>query len=140
MVVLLQNLSEKSSMVKINVTKQSNYPVSGVKVRKYLQKFFNEHGIVSDAECHVSLVGEEKMLSLAKRYYKDNKLHNVFSFVESEVGNFKNVSNIMQLGEIVVCFPVALKEAKQEGKLIEEKVLELVGHSALHLLGIHHQE
>lgn len=44
------------------------------------------------------------------------------------------------LGEIVVCFPVVLKEAKLEGKLIEEKVLELVGHSALHLLGIHHEE
>jgi probable rRNA maturation factor len=127
-------------MVKINVTKQSNYPVSGVKVRKYLQKFFNEHGIVSSAECHVSLVGEEKMLSLAKRYYKDNKLHNVFSFVESEVKGFIHNDDVMQLGEIIVCFPVALKEAKQEGKLIEEKVLELVGHSALHLLGIHHKE
>ena len=49
-------------------------------------------------------------------------------------------SKIMQLGEIVVCFPVALKEAKIENKLIEEKVLELVGHSGLHLLGIHHKE
>lgn len=134
-------------MVKINVSKQSNYPISGVVVRKFLQSFFKEHGIVSSAECHVSLVGEEKMLSLAKRYYKDNKLHNVFSFVESEVSSqggpalgWKNLNNIMQLGEIVVCFPVALKEAKTEGKLIEEKVLELVGHSALHLLGIHHKE
>ena len=128
-------------MVKINVSKQSNYPISGVKVRKFLQDFFKENGIVSEAECHVSFVGEDKMKDLGKKYYKkDSRVHNVFSFVESEVGNFKNVSNIMQLGEIVVCFPVALKEAKQEGKLIVEKVLELVGHSALHLLGIHHKE
>lgn len=128
-------------MVKVNVSKQSNYPVSGVAVRKFLQTFFSNHGIVSDAECQVSFVGEVKMKALGKRYYKkDSKIHNVFSFVESEVGDFKHPKNIMQLGEIVVCFPEVLKEAKLEGKLIEEKVLELVGHSALHLLGIHHEE
>lgn len=129
-------------MIKINVSKQSNYPISGVKVRKFLQDFFKSHGIVSDAVCHVSFVGESKMKSLGKKYYrKDNRVHNVFSFVESEVTNFKHPNdNIVHLGEIVVCFPIVLKEAKQEGKLIEEKVLELVGHSALHLLGIHHEE
>ncbi len=128
-------------MVKINVSKQSNYPISGVKVRKFLQDFFKNNGIVSDAECHVSFVGEAKMKALGKKYYrKDNRVHNVFSFVESEVCNFKHIDNTMHLGEIVVCFPIVLKEAKMENKLIEEKVLELVGHSALHLLGIHHEE
>ncbi|EKE05072.1 MAG: hypothetical protein ACD_19C00426G0094 [uncultured bacterium] len=128
-------------MVKINVSKQSNYPVSGVKVRKFLQSFFKDNGIVSDAECHVSFVGEAKMKTLGKKYYKkDLKIHNVFSFVESETAGWKHPDNIMHLGEIVVCFPIVLKEAKMEGKLIEEKVLELVGHSAFHLLGIHHKE
>lgn len=138
-------------MVKINVSKQSNYPVSGVAVRKFLQEFFKENGIVSEAECHVSFVGEKEMDRIGKKYYKqslasqdpgrkDSNIHNVFSFVESEVSDFKNPSKIMQLGEIVVCFPVALEEAKKENKLIEEKVLELIGHSALHLLGIHHEE
>lgn len=129
-------------MIKINVTKQSNYPVSGIVIRKFLQKFFKDHGIVSNAMAHVSFVGEAKMKELGKKYYKkDTKVHNVFSFVESEANGFKNIpTGEMNLGEIVVCFPVLLKEAKMEGKLIEEKVLELVGHSALHLLGIHHQE
>ncbi len=127
-------------MIKVKISKQSNYPISGVKVRGYLQQFFKENGIVSNAECHVSFVGEAKMLSLAKKYYKDTRLHNVFSFVESEVPEWKHPQDTIYLGEIVVCFPVVLKEAKQEGKLIEEKVLELVGHSALHLLGIHHEE
>jgi rRNA maturation RNase YbeY len=133
-------------MIQINIVKQSNYPVSSVKVRNFLKKFFAEHGIVSDAEVTVTFVGEKEMLALAKKYYKDTKLHNVFSFVESEVSaqggpafGWKNNSRI-NLGETVVCFPVALAEAKKENKLIEEKVLELVGHSGLHLLGIHHKE
>lgn len=129
-------------MIKINVTKQSNYPVSGIKVRKFLQDFFKKNGIVSNAIAHVSFVGEAKMKELGKKYYKkDTKIHNVFSFVASEVKGFKTVQGSeMDLGEIVVCFPVLLKEAKLEGKLIETKVLELVEHSALHLLGIHHEE
>jgi len=134
-------------MIYINVAKQSNYPISSVKIKKFLQNFFKNHGIVSDAECNVSFVGEEKMKALGKKYYKDNNLHNVFSFVESEISSqggpalgWKNVTDVIQLGEIVVCFPVVLKEAKMEGKLIEEKALELIGHSALHLLGIHHKE
>lgn len=135
-------------MVKINVSKQSNYPISGVKVRKFLQEFFKKNGIVSDSECHVSFVSEAKMKEIGKKFYrKDNKVHNVFSFVESEVSTrggpafgWPNNNNTIFLGEIVVCFPIVLKEAEQEGKLIEEKVLELVGHSALHLLGKHHEE
>lgn len=135
-------------MITINIVKQSNYPISSVKVRTFLKKFFADHGIVSDAEVTVSFVGEKEMLRIGKKYYtKDlpaqagTKLHNVFTFVESETRNFKTVNkNTISLGETVVCFPVALAEAKKENKLIEEKVLELVGHSGLHLLGIHHKE
>lgn len=128
-------------MVKINVSKQSNYPISGVKVRQFLQNFFKDHGIVSTADCHVSFVGEAKMKTLGKKYYKkESKTHNVFSFVESEATEWKNPDKIMHLGEIIVCFPVVVEEAKKENKLIEQKVLELVEHSALHLLGIHHEE
>lgn len=128
-------------MIYINVVKQSNYPISSTKVKKFLQDFFQKHGIVSEAEATVSFVGEAKMKTLGKKYYKDTKLHNVFSFVESEASGWKHINdNHINLGEIIVCFPVVVKEANMEGKLIEEKVLELIKHSALHLLGIHHEE
>lgn len=125
-------------MIHINISKQSNYPISAVTVKKFLTKFFKDHGIVSDAKATVSFVNEKEMQKLGKKYYKDSKLHNVFSFVDSESMKFPN--DQINLGEIVVCFPQVVKEASSEGKLIEDKVLELVEHSALHLLGIHHEE
>lgn len=128
-------------MIKIIVTKQSNYPLSTIKIKKNLESFFKEHGIVSDAFCNVSIVNEKKMLELGRLYYKDKKLHSVFSFVESEVKGFKLPPNTgIFLGEIVLCFPQTVIEAKKENKLIEKKALELINHSALHLLGIHHKE
>ena len=46
---------------------------------------------------------------------------------------------IFNLGEIVICFPKAVEEAKEENKLIEEKIFELVEHGAQHLMGVHHK-
>lgn len=126
-------------MIQINIYKQSNYPISAVKIKKFLTKFFKDHGIVSDAKATVSFVNEKEMQRLGKKYYKKNSdLHSVFSFVDSESIKFPNEK--INLGEIVVCFPIVVKEAGRENKLIEEKVLELIEHSALHLLGIHHKE
>ncbi|MFZ5932870.1 MAG: rRNA maturation RNase YbeY [Patescibacteria group bacterium] len=127
-------------MIKVLVKKQGNYPVSTKKIRDFLKKLFKEKGIVSDAEVSVSLVGEAKMLDIGRKYLGDKKIHNVLSFTQEEVrpGFVYPPDGIIHLGEIVVCYPVAFEEAKKEGKLIEEKVLELIEHGALHLLGIHH--
>ncbi len=140
-------------MIKVTVSKQSNYPVKTPVIKKRLSDFFQKQGIVSDAEVSVALVGESKMLDIEKKYYKKDptspglrgaskKLHNVFSFTPTETkGNFVYPPDgLLHLGEIVVCYPVALKEAKMENALIDDKVCELVEHGALHLLGIHHAE
>ena len=128
-------------MVKVSVTKQSNYPVSTPKIKKRLSSFLEKQGIVSDAEVSVAIVGEAKMMTLVNRYLKDKKLHNVLSFTPTEAKGFVYPPDgLIHLGEIIVCYPVALKEARDENDLIDDKVCELIEHSALHLLGIHHAE
>ncbi len=129
-------------MVKVFVTKQSNYPVSTPKIKKRLAIFLEKQGIVSNAEVSVVLVGEAKMIEIDKKYLKDKKLHNVFSFTPTETkSNFVYPPDgVIHLGEIIVCYPVALSEAKMENVLIDDKVCELAEHGALHLLGIHHAE
>ncbi len=129
-------------MIKVNITKQSNYPVKASVIKKRLPEFFAKQGIVSDAEVSVAIVSEKKMVDVVKIYLKDKKLHNVLSFTPTETkGNFVYPPDgLIHLGEIIVCYPVALKEAKSENVLIDDKVYELVEHGALHLLGIHHAE
>ena len=124
-------------MIKINVTKQSNYPVSSSKLRKVLKDFLTKSGIVSDAEVSLALVGEKKMAEIGQTYLKDKKLHNVLSFTpeEDKVNFVYPPDGLLHLGEIIVCYPMAFEEARSEEKLIEEKVIELVEHGAGHLLG-----
>lgn len=129
-------------MIKVSLTKQSNYPVSAAVVKRKLAGFLAKSGIVSDAEVSVAIVGEKKMAEIGSKYLRDKKLHNVLSFTTSEVKeNFAYPpTGVIYLGEIVVCFPEALKEAEKEGVLIDEKIYRLVEHGANHLLGVHHEE
>lgn len=130
-------------MIKVYVKKQSNYPVSSKKVKQRLQEYLKKEGIVSDAQVSVALVGEAKMLDISKKFLKEKSLHNVLSFTQEELGKGRGFiyppDAVIYLGDVVVCFPKARQEAKEENKLIEEKVLELVLHGADHLLGIHHE-
>jgi len=140
-------------MIKVLINKQSNYPVKVAPIKKKLAEFLAKNGIVSDAEVTVAIVSESKMVDIGNKYLKDKKLHNVLSFVPSEVnphtkgfGEGVKVDfiyppdGIIHLGEIIVCYPQTVREAKEENVLIDERVYELVEHGALHLLGIHHEE
>lgn len=129
-------------MIKVSISKQSNYPVKVTVIKKKIAHFLEKQGIVSDSEISIAIVGEKRMMELGKTYLKDKKLHNVLSFTPSEVkGNFVYPPDgTIHLGEIVVCYPEAVREAKEENVLIDERVYELIEHGALHLLGIHHEE
>lgn len=129
-------------MIKASVTKQSNYPVNVLAIKKKLAEFLAKNGIVSDAEVIVAIVGEKKMLEIGSKYLKDKRLHNVLSFVPNEVkGRFVYPPDgKIHLGEIIVCYPLAVEEAGEENVLTDERVYELVEHGALHLLGMHHEE
>ncbi|MCH7640724.1 rRNA maturation RNase YbeY [Patescibacteria group bacterium] len=143
-------------MIKVYIKKQTNYPLKAMDIKKNIASFFKERGIVSDAVVSIALVGEKKMLDIGKKYLKDNKVHNVLSFTADEVKNLparldsakragrqgKFVyppGELLNLGEIVVCYPTAVEEAKKEGKLVKSKILELIEHGAEHLMGEHHE-
>ena len=127
-------------MISVLISKQGNYPISLPKIKKFLRDFFFQNGIVSDAQVSVSILGEKKMLEVSKKYLKDKLVHNVLSFTTEEADEkFVYPSDKVYLGEILVCYPKVVEEAKKEGKLIDEKLQELLKHGGTHLLGIHHE-
>ena len=127
-------------MITVSVYKQSNYPASVTKIKKSLVDFFIKSGIVSDAEVSVALVSEKKMGEISRKYLKESEIHDVLSFTAEETREkFIYPDSSIHLGEIVVCFPKVFEEVKKEGKLIDEKVIELVEHGARHLMVVHHE-
>ena len=81
------------------------------------------------------------MLQLSKIYLKDREKHSVLAFTPEETKK-KFVyppDGIIHLGEIIICYPFIVGEARKKGKLIDDVLTELAQHSALHLMGIHHE-
>jgi rRNA maturation RNase YbeY len=130
-------------MIRVNVSKTGNFPINVRKLKSTLQDFFRKEGIVSDAEVSVAIVGETKMLDIGKKYLheKGKPVHSVLSFTPEEVrGKFVYPPDgLIHLGEIILCYPCVVAEAKKAGRLIDVVVGDLLQHSALHLMGKHHQ-
>ena len=128
-------------MIKVYFKKQSNYPLKAKLVKEHLRKSLKKGGIVSNSFVSVVVVGKKKMLDISRSYLKDNMMHAVLSFTEDEIKE-KFVyppNDYIFLGEIVLCYPQIVDEAKKEGKRIDAKTKELLEHAALHLLGVHHE-
>ena len=129
-------------MAIINIRKEPKTKVNEDSLKKALRKYLKENNVGDKAEMTVALVGETTMRGLGEKYLDetDGKLHNVLSFTVGDVDkNFVSPpGQTRKLGEVVVCYPVALDEAKKEGISTQEKIQSLAMHGILHLLGIHH--
>lgn len=48
-------------------------------------------------------------------------------------------STPVHLGDIIICYEVAAKQAKENNKTINEEIIFLFNHGLKHLLGFHHK-
>jgi len=78
----------------------------------------------------IALVGSDKMRKLNKQYRRKDKVANVLSFSESELG----------LGEVVLCPQEVEKDAKKYGMLFTEALAWMLVHGVLHLLNYDHEK
>jgi probable rRNA maturation factor len=83
------------------------------------------------ATVSVRCVDEEEGRSLNRDYRGKDYATNVLSFVyESEPA---------VIGDLVICVPVVLREAREQGKPAEAHFAHLIVHGMLHLQGYDHE-
>lgn len=83
----------------------------------------------------IRVVGAARSRSLNARYRQKDKPTNVLSFGGAGLGpDGRNY-----LGELVICAPVAAREALAQGKPLESHWAHLTVHGVLHLLGFDHE-
>jgi probable rRNA maturation factor len=99
-------------------------------VRRWVRAALNTSGDRS-AEVAVRFVDAEEGQALNRDYRHKDYATNVLSFVyESEP---------RVAGDLVVCLPVVLREAAEQGKSTEAHFAHLIVHGMLHLLGYDHE-
>ncbi|MEA2113665.1 MAG: rRNA maturation RNase YbeY [Patescibacteria group bacterium] len=110
-----------------------------------------------EVEISLAIVGEGRMRKLNKIYRGKNKVTDILSFGDKTVlpylakafPRLKKGANmafvnppdgIKRLGEIVICYPYAKKQARRMGHSLEKEMTILLIHGILHLLGYDHEK
>jgi probable rRNA maturation factor len=128
-------------MIAINLFVGSRYPVNRKKLREAAQRVLQEHSI-THAQVDVSIVGIRKITELNEKNLQHEGATDVLSFPQHEKNNltdFPLPEGIPPfLGDVVMCFPVAVKSAQKYGKMVDDQLCFYLEHGLMHLLGYHH--
>lgn len=115
--------------------------------QKYLNKVADETLKVvkfkKSTEISLVITGEKRIRSLNKKYRDVNKITDVLSFGLTDRFNSSmetTESTIIYLGEVFICYPRVVKQAKQKKHSVKKEISILLIHGILHLLGYDHKE
>ena len=128
-------------MIKLDleIAADSRYPFDRKKVKEALVRTLEEQEIIKGpVKISLSVVGERKIRELEKKYFGEDKVTDVLSFPLEEGESMPEDEDGVNLGDIVICYPQAKRQAMQWNRIIDEELEFLACHGLLHLLGIHH--
>lgn len=97
-------------------------------------------GRIREADLAIRIVDTKEGQSLNHHYRGKDYATNVLSFpAELPEGLPKGVKMPL-LGDLVICAPVVAREAKEQGKPLNDHYAHLTVHGTLHLLGWDHED
>jgi probable rRNA maturation factor len=89
-----------------------------------------------ETELSLWITTDEEITNIHKEYFGINETTNVISFAQRE-GKFSEIDPEM-LGDIIISYETATKDALEAGKAPEDEIAFLIIHATLHLLGYDH--
>ena len=121
-------------MIEINNNTKNNIDL--IYLKKNILKILN---ILNLKNKYISfaVVSKDEIHKMNLSYRKKDKETDVLSFpfvFIKNIWDFRKFNEI-ELGEIIVCYDVVKKQAKEFNKKLEEEILFLFLHGILHLLG-----
>lgn len=122
----------------LQVAADSRYRFDRKRIRQAVFTLLTEQGIKQPVVLSLSVVGERKIRELEKKYFGEDKVTDVLSFPQLEGQQMPGEVEKLVLGDVVVCYPQAKRQALKMNHLLDVEIEFLVNHGVLHLLGIHH--
>lgn len=134
-------------MHKVLIYNNFKYPINKDSIATQIKKTLKNQKVKSDTIVHVSFVDDLAITRLHKKYLHLSGTTDVLSFPIDELKSnkssrirFTSPDNKTRLGDIIVCYPQAKRQAENSKVGVDEEINKLVEHGILHLLGIHHGE
>jgi probable rRNA maturation factor len=86
-------------------------------------------------QVNIALLDEADARGLNRQYRGKDHATNILSFPYEPLPN----ESTGQLGDLVICVPVVVREAGEQGKAPRDHFAHLTVHGVLHLLGFDHE-
>jgi probable rRNA maturation factor len=95
---------------------------------------------VSKAELGVLVTDDEAIRRLNMEYAGEDASTDVLAFSLREGEEFVSPDEVLRLGEVIISYPTASRQAAEAGRLVDAEIAHLLVHGILHLLGYDHAE
>ena len=128
-------------IVRVRVSTETPWEIHNVRrLERLLGRLMRTIGLDRRFELSVLLVGDERIRELNSMYLGRDETTDVLAFPqlsESEPGSVGNMKPAYPepLGDIVICMPVAIKQAEESGVTEKDEIDLLAVHGLLHLIG-----
>lgn len=111
-------------------------------IRRCCNAVLQMEQIPGPCEVSVSFVDTEEIQRLNAQFRNNDYPTDVLSFPLGVDGNYdiNPATNAKQLGDIVLCVPIAVEQSKKYGHSLQREIGYLTVHSMLHLLGYDHEQ
>ena len=130
-------------MITITILADAKFPFDHKALREYLTIILTKYKLTDAVEVEVSVVGSRRMSELHKVYMQIEGPTDVLSFPlndpEDDRPFMASPDGILRLGDIVVCYSVAIEEALKKQCKVDSQIQFLAEHGLMHLLGYHHE-
>ncbi len=115
----------------LRITIQKDVSDSNIPEDGYLQAAIRCAILDTDysGEITLCIVDNESSQQLNQQYRQKNKPTNILSFSYNEAE---------YLGDLILCWPIVLQEARAQGKSLKAHLTHLLIHGTLHLQGFDH--
>ncbi len=139
---MLKKNSSSFLRLKIDVKADGRFKFDRNLMRRAVRGVLLDQQMKGRVHLSVAVVGDRKMKLLNKKYLDKDETTDVLSFSQTESvenGGIEIVdTDELLLGDVVVSYPQAKRQAIRANKLLDEEIAFLVCHGVLHLLGVHH--
>jgi probable rRNA maturation factor len=134
-----------SEEIEISVEEEFQGLVDRDWVRKIAQKVLEAEGVAPPYEVSLVFTDSETVQELNRNYRGVDEPTDVLAFymLSQQEADFSFVlppDGVTHLGEVIISYPQAVEQAREQGHPVEQELALLIIHGILHLLGYDHEE
>ena len=133
------NFGDQPIQVDVQVAEEISDAPAESEIQRWLEQVVAqvESDTARNVEVSVRIVDEAEGRALNKQFRDIDKATNVLSFPLLDA--VMSAELPLALGDIVICGPVVVREATEQGKSNSDHWAHLLVHGALHLFGYDHE-